>query len=697
MPPPVTLLLGFHCHQPVDNCGWVIRQAFERAYQPFVAHLERHPRVKVALHYTGCLLEWLEVEEPAFLKRLACLVKAGQVELLGGGYYEPILPLIPERDRQGQLAWLSEKVQALCGQRPAGVWLAERVWEPELPATLAQAGFDYTIVDDTHIRAALPPTMSRPEDIHGFYLTEHEGWTLRLFPSSKRLRYIIPFHRVEETIAFLRACAPGTIVTFADDGEKFGFWPGTSQWVYEEGWLEQFLQALEANADWLTTTTFRECAAERRPSGYVYLSCLSYDEMLEWSGGHFRNFLVKYPEANLMHKRMLDVSGRLAHAAEQRARPTGLVAVNGHRMRTREVLTLARRELYQAQCNCGYWHGVFGGLYLGHLRDSIYHHLIQAERWLEALEPRRHRALRVHVSDVDLDGQEEVTITTPTTQLILSPHRGGALIEWDLRELALNVINTLMRRPEPYHAVLRRGTKVPLLTALTGGAAKEQPKTIHDVLGVKEAGLQTFLMYDRYPRWSGLVHLLPERPSVEALQRGDISALDDPLRPLQSQPVVGGELPRTEELVIAFRGQGDVTVPSPQGTQTLHLQQELAVSPHQPQLCWRVTLTHTAGAPWRGWVGIEWNVSLRDPERLQPSAVADTTALTVEDRDRALRLCGAAEQPGDVLTLPIETVSGSEEGLERTYQGLCVWWGRSVVCQEGAPVSLAWTWWAERA
>ena len=321
MSQPVTLLLAFHCHQPVGNFGWVIREALERAYRPFLDRLERHPRVKVALHYTGCLLDWLAAEEPPFLQRVARLVQSGQVEIIGGGYYEPILSLIPERDRQEQLRRLSDTTTELFGQRPCGAWLAERVWEPQIAQTLARAGFDYTIVDDTHIRSAhgWSPELKKQEDVFGFYLTEDEGWALRLFPSSKRLRYWMPFHPVQETINFLRSCPPGAIVTFADDGEKFGLWPGTYRWVYEEGWLDQWFEALEANADWLTTSTFRSCATEQAPAGQVYLPCMSYEEMQEWSGGYFRNFLVKYPEANLMHQRMLEVSRRV-HTAERRLR-----------------------------------------------------------------------------------------------------------------------------------------------------------------------------------------------------------------------------------------------------------------------------------------------------------------------------------------------------------------------------------------
>jgi len=131
----VTLLMAIHCHQPVGNFEFVFEEACAKAYEPFVRVLERHPQVRLALHYSGPLLEWLIAKRPPFMERLRALIARGQVELLASGYYEPILPLIPEADRQGQIALMRRLVQTQCGTEPAGLWLTERVWEPDLART----------------------------------------------------------------------------------------------------------------------------------------------------------------------------------------------------------------------------------------------------------------------------------------------------------------------------------------------------------------------------------------------------------------------------------------------------------------------------------------------------------------------------------------------------------------------------------
>ena len=120
----ISLALALHNHQPVGNFGWVFAEVYERAYEPMVAALERHPGVRLSLHYTGPLLQWLITERPSFLERLRALSERGQVEILGGGYYEPVLASLPERDRIGQLRRMADELDARFGGRPGGAWLA---------------------------------------------------------------------------------------------------------------------------------------------------------------------------------------------------------------------------------------------------------------------------------------------------------------------------------------------------------------------------------------------------------------------------------------------------------------------------------------------------------------------------------------------------------------------------------------------
>ena len=212
---------------------------------------------------------------------------------------------------------------------------------------------------------------------------------MALFPIDERLRYLIPFRPPEETAAYLRELrgAGHRLAVLADDGEKFGGWPGTKEWVYGRGWLDRFMgddRRDRSSAARCGSARLDEALDEVPSGGLAYLPTASYREMESWAlppeaalrlagcsatwarrgwraptarwfgAAHWRNFLVKYPESNRMHKKMQALSA----LCRRRGDPPE-----------------ARRAIGRAQCNDAYWHGVFGGLYLPHLRDAIWREL----------------------------------------------------------------------------------------------------------------------------------------------------------------------------------------------------------------------------------------------------------------------------------------------------------------------------------
>ena len=669
----MTLLMAVHCHQPVGNFDFVFEEAFAKAYDPFLRVLERHPSVHLALHYSGCLLDWLEAHRPEFLDRVEALIARGQVELLASGYYEPILPLLPETDRQGQIAQMREALRRRFHANASGLWLTERVWEPDLPATLAQAGIRYTMVDTNQFSAAkpwLPATLQVQDesfwDLLGCYATDYAGSSVLLFPASKRLRYWMPFQPVERTLEFLKrlrangeSVEPEPVaVTFADDGEKFGLWPKTYRWVYDEGWLDQFFSAIEAEQAWLTTATFRDYLEDAGPNGSVYLPCGSYEEMLEWSGGSFRNFFTKYPEANAMQQKMLRVSKAIDRL---RAQGSGLRAETRQppaqspqpRAKNRRLLLAqAERELYAGQCNCAYWHGVFGGLYLSHLRRAVYHHLIAAEQLAD--QAKGDRTPSVTVRDTDGDGREEALLKTPAMELLVDPDEGGTVTGWSLVEPRLNLLDTLSRRYESYHDKLKSKH---LKVAVPAGGV---PASIHDILGVKEENLTAHLVYDDHRRSAFLDYALQSLPTLHEVVRSTWGE-----RRLWSAGSFQWDrkglgrrtgAPLRITMVRAMAGGG-------------RIRKTIAVNADRPTVDYLYELDGLSVPV----VGLEFNLSLRDERYLrEPQQLSQATQFEIEEPAVGVSLRLSLDPPATLMHFPVETVSESEEGLERTYQGLCL-------------------------
>ena len=114
----VYFAFGIHNHQPVGNFDFVFEDAFNKSYLPFLQMLKKHPKIRIALHFTGILLGWIRDHHPELIDMVKKLVLRNQIEMMTGGYYEPILSIIPENDRVGQIMKLTTEVSDLGADAP---------------------------------------------------------------------------------------------------------------------------------------------------------------------------------------------------------------------------------------------------------------------------------------------------------------------------------------------------------------------------------------------------------------------------------------------------------------------------------------------------------------------------------------------------------------------------------------------------
>jgi alpha-amylase len=673
----IRFALVLHAHQPTGNFDHVFREAFERCYLPFLDEVEKHPSIPFTLHYSGILLEWLEEHETAYVSRLAKLVGRGQVELLGSGFGEPILVMLSDADRQGQIRAMSAYLEKRFGAGPRGAWLTERVWEQCLAHDLAEAGLEYSMVDDSHFRLA----GLRGEEMLGSFVTEDRGKTIRVYPLSEALRYHIPFRTVEETIRHLRSLATESgerLVVYGDDTEKFGSWPGTYEHVYRDGWLSEFLSALEANRDWLRVSRLSD-TLDLPPLAKVYLPDASYREMTEWAlptrareeldalreamgedlarraapffrGGPWRVFLAKYPEAAEMYGRMMDVSRRVGALPERSA-----------------ARRKAEMELYRGQTNCAYWHGVFGGLYLPHLRSAIYGKLISAENIADRAARKTQRWTEVETRDFDFDGFPEVRMASDRLALFIHPRRGGHLYEIDERERKVNVLTAMTRRPEAYHAKL--------LATPDDGAPLVA--SIHDRVVAKSEGLDKLLVYDTHRRETLVDHFFPPGATLE-----DVAGANPPeTGDFVSAPYECRAEKRGTKARVRLSRLGSVGTGKARGAVRVTKEIELASGDDGFEIRYVVKnegdeALETLFAPEFSLALLAGNAPdryiLHEERNVGPLASRlDLGACRrVGARDEWLRLAAGIrmEREAPVWVFPVETVSLSEGGFESVYQ-----------------------------
>jgi len=511
----VHFAFGVHGHQPVGNYPKIFEACYRKSYEPFFKVIGNFPELLINVHLSGPLLEWLLENKPEFIESLKVMIKSGQVEILGGAFYEAILPLITETDITEQILLFTEFLADKLGARPRGMWLPERIWESYLAKPIAMAGIEYTLVDNCHFNEA----GWMDDKLHGYFVTEHEGFKLKMFPILESLRYKIPYSEPEKVINYLKKIgeeAGGGVRIMMDDIEKFGAWPRSYKRTYEEKWLENFFTILsqEQKAGNILTTKLSDYTDRYPPDGNIYLPSCSYSKMGKWAlpydsglvfwpvyeeiketgdsekkpwmnfiyGGFFKNMLVKYPESNLMHKKMLKLSR----------------AINN--FRDAGVFPAMQRHLFRGQCNCAYWHGIFGGIYMLHLRAAVFHELLECEKLLYKNTGKK---FAITEDDSVFYGQNEIDVCTENLSLHIHPNIGANVSELSEFKTCHNLGFVMKRRHEVYHSNISSS----ILSDKTA-------KSIHEAVRIKDKSVRQKLTYDWYDRFSFIFHFFHPSTSL---------------------------------------------------------------------------------------------------------------------------------------------------------------------------------------
>ncbi|MDD5069636.1 MAG: DUF1926 domain-containing protein [Candidatus Omnitrophica bacterium] len=655
----VYFIFGLHNHQPVGNFDHVFEEAYSKSYFPFLALLDKFPSIKFSLHNSGCLYDWILENKPEYIDILKKMVNRGQVEAVSGGYYEPILPLISDADKIGQIEQMNSFLKKEFSASPTGIWIAERVWEQYLARVINSCDLKYTFLDDTHFRSA----GYNEDEFFNYYVTEDSGKEISIFPISKILRYKIPFSQPYEAVEVLSSFARdrNVLVTLFDDGEKFGLWPETYQWVYEKKWLEQFLDLLKDSK--LIETVHPKDALNLVPSGgLIYFPSASYEEMGEWvlepqafreyervknslknnnqqqdlnflTGGIFRNFYRKYARLNYMHKRMLFTSEAIHKTADSK--------------KDKKIFS----SLWKSQTNCGYWHGVFGGFYLGHIRGAVFENLIEAETLCD--KKYSTEDLVIKESDFTFDGCSKIMVKTPDIISCFSA-RGGTIQELSLRSEKTNLVNTITRQEESYHKKIKENV-----------ASGEGLSSIHDRVVQKESGLDKLLIYDQYQRVALADHLLDKDIDIDKFNnQSGVKTLSNDIYSVSIKKQKGGSFVQYQYQKSDLAFSKKITFPKICSLEILYS--------FSKSDCFKYSD-----------FGIEFNLSLpsinhifrKDKTAMSPLSVAgffkEEKSFVVRDEHKKIDIQFDFDN-ADVLTQPIYSVSSSESGFEKSYQQIAL-------------------------
>ena len=444
------LVFGVHSGQPVGTTEEQFEQAYQYSYKPFLTVLYKYPKVKTAIHFSGVLLEWFEDKHPEYMMLINEMVKRRQVELIGGGFYSPVLPIIPSKDRVGQVEQLTTYLRRRFGKRPRGCWITEGVWEPALASTIKSSGMEYLFLDDIYFEQA----GIGKENLYSPFVTDDQGKSVIVLPLHNDF-ITSAFHKSPD--AYLRDLVElkanegeaERLVSVMWNGEYFYSSPERyAEFFSEEGWLEQFLSKLSEHTHDVQTilpgkylrggAPFRRVyfpgslnvsdnVGVRNDNGHMGLATASGRREIN---SYFRKNIVHYPESGRLYGKMMYVH-----------------LIVGQVRRDRSRKKTAKEESWKGQGNAPFWHGPDGGIYNNRLRKAAYARLIEAEK---TTREKGIFSTTVNVTDIDLDGADEYLYQGQFINSYVH-RRGASIFELDYVVTAWNYQDVMARYREPYH------------------------------------------------------------------------------------------------------------------------------------------------------------------------------------------------------------------------------------------------------
>ncbi|MDR2394224.1 MAG: DUF1926 domain-containing protein [Treponema sp.] len=423
-------ILGSHYHIPYGVGDDEFEAAYNRNLKPFVSTLYKYPKIQATLHYSGVLLYWLEKAHPEFFMLLEDLVSRKQIELLGGGFYEPLMPLIPLSDKIGQIEMLTTYLRKHFGKRPQGCRLPALAWEPHIVGPLSTCGMSYTFLEERQfILAGVSSALIEP------CITEDQGKLITIFPVSNRFKEAFAHKRasfvLEDWVAEQDRGDTGSRENALSGNGKPLICVFPEQIFAENRTSEaaelrfhRFFEDLSAFESRIEFTSPGKLFKGLQGLKKIYFplsqeaGALSEERA---SNPAVRQLLIDYPEANHIYAKMM-----FTHVLINQLR--------GDKSRKR----IAREKLWKAQGLDAFCPGIYGGVCRHSIRKAAYKALLEAEKI--SREQGSFTPLVLHF-DFDLDGEGEYLFRNGDINCYIQLE-GAAVFELDYLPKVWNYLDT---------------------------------------------------------------------------------------------------------------------------------------------------------------------------------------------------------------------------------------------------------------
>ena len=420
----ITLCFGLFAETSADGSGIPNSKVYENGYKTLATYLFSHEKIPFSFFFPGTVLEWLQAQHAEYLLVIEEMVARKQIEVLGGGYYNPHFPLLQPADRSGQIEALTTALRKHFKKRPHGCFINESVWDPSLVNTLNSCSLNYVLLDYSFFASEISDPKALTASI-----TEDMGKAIFALPVHNELfetaDTIMPEAFFEKLIKIVPSSLENPIFTCFISTEKLTK-------LIQQNWFEQCFALLE--------TTYKDKIELSLP-GKVLKNTQNFNKVIIPSGMSkkasswalkpyekvapnkksirttIRNFYLLYPEILNLYSRMVYTSLMVNQCRGDKVRKKA-----------------AREELWKAQSGAAYWFLGSGGITNAKLRNEVYKNLLHAEQLTREVSPINDS---LNSFDVNFDGKNEYVAQFSLYDAYISKI-GGTIYEFDVLKCERN-------------------------------------------------------------------------------------------------------------------------------------------------------------------------------------------------------------------------------------------------------------------
>jgi len=421
----LNLCISLTVNTTVLSTASSMEQQYQAIFKKLISYLYKTPDFKITFSFSGPQLEWFEKKHPEFIAILKELISRKQVEIMGGGYYNPVFPLLSPIDRTGQIELLTSELRRLTGKRPRGMSILSSVWDRTLIPCFQNCGMEWVQLDSSII----------PSQNRNFLaqIVSDQGKTIKILSAYRNLEQVAD----KEISADSYINSLFKQIEKSTKNDQYNYYTQervicvnveteSAEYLVKHGWFEELFKTIEKNYKGKVKlnlpTEYLKNAQEFVPS---FISAGIRDDIAKWSiipyeavenKSNFpltiNNFLLTYSRCHALYNRELYISMLITNCHGDKARKQA-----------------ARQSLWKAQTGDALICSPDGVFANNALRQSAYKNLSDAEKFIrEATDFKE----CVTSFDYNADGHNEYICMMEKYTACISPRAG------EINELNIN-------------------------------------------------------------------------------------------------------------------------------------------------------------------------------------------------------------------------------------------------------------------